>query len=247
MAIKHNKKLKFPILNDVEFVSILKNKRSVFESDGKQFEGLTWREFQLKLGEYLPPSTYYFTLKFKNNAEIHTGQIRAVSYENKTEVSMDENKILNELNSLKDKLSKAESKGGISFELLLESTKQGHAAQISYLNEKLKDRDEKIRELKNEITELDRDLTDCEKESAKSTGIQQYLQIGEKIASIYLGGKTKTPISLKESDSTDIPNEILQVLGVIDWQKIDAESIARIANSIQQYLSVIPKEFFKGV
>jgi len=88
------------------------------------------------------------------------------------------------------------------------------------------------------------DLNDCEKESAKSSGIGQYLAIGEKILSMKFG--TGSKVSLKDSNATDIPEQILLVLGVIDWTKIDQASIERIANSIQQYLSVIPKEFFKG-
>ena len=71
---------------------------------------------------------------------------------------------------------------------------------------------------------------------------------------VFLAKKLRNPlyvndskVSLKESDPTDIPEQILIVLGVIDWQKIDAENINRIANNIQQYLSAIPKEYFKGV
>jgi chromosome segregation ATPase len=149
------------------------------------------------------------------------------------------------LKTLKDQLSKAEKSGGVSYEMLLASTKAGHAAQIDYLNQKIKDKDDKINELKAEINELDSDLDDCLKESSKHSSISQYLAIGEKILSMKFGSPAK--VSLKESDPSDIPEQILTVLGVIDWQKIDAENISRIANNIQQYLSAIPKEYFKGV
>ena len=136
MPIKSQKKLKFPILNNVEFVSIFKNKKSVLESDGTEFEGKTWREFQLILGEKLPSDDYFFTMKFKNNPEVHTGKIRAASlnYKPLESNSMETDKIITEFKSLKDALSKATNQGGVSFEMLLASTKQGYEAQVTYLN-----------------------------------------------------------------------------------------------------------------
>jgi hypothetical protein len=245
MPIRSTKGLKFPILKNVEFCSIFKNKKSVYESDGKELEGKTWREFQLILGEKLPSDDYHFTLKFKNNNELHTGKVRAASLINKPiESSMDNLEVIKAIQSLKDGLNKAEKSGGISFEMLLASTKQGYDAQIQYLNSRLTDKDELIREIKKEVDELEDDLNECEKESAKTSGIGQYLAIGEKILSMKFGKPGK--VSLKESDASDIPNEILTVLGIINWQIMDAENINKIANNIQQYLSVLPKEYFKG-
>jgi cell division protein FtsB len=240
-----SKQIKFPVLNDVEYVSLFKNRNSVLEVDGKDIEGLTWRQFQLYLGKFLQPSVYNFVLKFKKSNEQHTGKIRAtIMGVSKTEPE-NNSSVINELKTLKDQLSKAEKSGGVSYDMLLASTKAGHAAQIDYLNQKIQDKEEKIKELKEELNELDQDLDDCLKESSKNSSIGQYLAIGEKILSMKFGSPAK--VSLKESDPTDIPEQILIVLGVIDWQKIDAENISRIANNIQQYLSAIPKEYFKGV
>lgn len=246
MPVKHSKALKFPFLNNLEFVSIFKNKKSVLESDGKEFEGKSWREFQLMLGEKLPSDDYFFTMKFKNKPEIHNGKVRAATLINKTleSNSMETEKIITEFKSLKDALSKATNQGGISFEMLLASTKQGYEAQIQYLNSKIADKDELIREIKKEVNDLEDDLNDCEKEAAKNSGIGQYLAIGEKILSMKFGSPKK--VSLKESDQSDIPDQILQVLGIINWSIMDQENINKIANSIQQYLSVLPKEYFKG-
>lgn len=245
MASKGTRNLKHPILKDVDYASILKNKKSVLEIDGKDLEGKTWREFQIFLGDRLPINHYYFNIKFKKSSNVFTGTIRAVSIDNKkTEVNMEGEEILKEFKSLKDQISKASDKGGISFDMLLNATKQGYEARIDYLNQKIADKDELIREIKKNVDELEDDLNDCEKESAKHSGIGQYLAIGEKILNMKFGSPAK--VSLKESNSSDIPEQILQVLGVIDWSKIDQASIERIATGIQQYISVIPKEFFKG-
>lgn len=248
---KSSKRLKFPVLNNVEYVSIYRAGMSVLEIDGNEIEGKTWREFQLYLGEKIPIGKAQFTLKFKDSAELHTGAVRAArvggNYQpNPKEDDKMSEKIIKEFSNLKEAITKATNTGGVSFDMLLASTKQGYEAQATYLNQKITDLNATITELKQDIRQLENDLDDCEKESAKSTGIAQYLQMGEKIVSIYLGNKTKTPVSLKESNTSDIPDQILQVLGIINWSLIDAESINRIANQIHQYLSVLPEKYFKG-
>lgn len=245
-SYRGQKEIKFPILKDVEYISVFKNRNSVLEIDGKDIDGLSWRGLQLFLGKSLTPDLYQYTMKFKKANEIHSGRIRAtVMGASKIEPEANQSEIIKEFKALKDQISKASDKGGISFDMLLNATKQGYEAQISFLNQQLQFKENLTSKLENEINDLENDLNDCEKESAKHSGIGQYLAIGEKILSMKFGsGKA---VSLKESDSTDIPEQILKVLGVIDWQKIDAESINRIANSIQQYLSVLPKEYFKGV
>jgi len=154
------------------------------------------------------------------------------------------NQVLDQFKKLESKLNSATQSGGITFEMLLASTKQGYEAQAVFLNQQIKHKDDLIAEYKKERDELESDLNECEKEASKNSGIGQWLTVGEKILNMKFGAGTK--VSLKESNTNDIPEKILIVLGVIDWQKIDAESIDRIANSIQQYLSVIPREFFKG-
>ena len=154
------------------------------------------------------------------------------------------NQVLDQFKKLESKLNSASQSGGITFEMLMASTKQGYEAQAIFLNQQIKYKDELITELKRDCDELESDLNDCEKEASKNSGIGQWLTVGEKILNMKFGAGAK--VSLKDSSTTDIPEQILLVLGVVDWSKIDAESINRIANSIQQYLGVIPKEFFKG-
>jgi len=242
---KGNRSLKYPILKNIDYASIVRNGKSVLEIEGKELEDKTWREFQLFLGEHLTPGKCYFTIKFKNKSEIFSGMTKAVTMnksipEDDTKI----NQVLDQFKKLESKINNASQAGGVSFDMLMASTKQGYEAQATYLKEKITDKDQIIQELKREITELEDDLNDCEKESAKHSGIGQYLAIGEKILSMKFGSPAK--VSLKESNSSDIPEQILLVLGVIDWTKIDQTSIERIATGIQQYISVIPKEFFKG-
>jgi hypothetical protein len=244
-SYRGQKEIKFPILKDVEYISVFKNRNSVLEIDGKDVEGISWRGLQLFLGKSLAPDLYQYTMKFKKANEIHSGRIRAtIMGIGKTEPETNQTEIIKEFKALKDALSKATNTGGVTFDMLLASTKQGYEAQVSYLNQQIADKEKIINKVENEVNELERDLNDCEKESAKNSGIGQYLAIGEKILSMKFGKPGK--VSLKESDQSDIPEQILTVLGIINWSLMDQENINKIANSIQQYLSVLPKEYFKG-
>jgi len=244
-SYRGQKPIKFPILKDVEYISIFRNRNSVLEIDGKDVEGITWRELQLYLGKFLSPGICQYTLKFKKSDVIHSGRIRATNMAQPSKPeSNPSDDIIKEFKALKDQISKASDKGGISFDMLLNATKQGYEAQISFLNQQLQFKDQLLSKVEKEVDELEDDLNDCEKESAKHSGIGQYLAIGEKILSMKFGSGSK--VSLKESNTSDIPEQILLVLGVIDWQKVDSASIERIATGIQQYISVIPKEYFKG-
>lgn len=243
------KTLKFEKLVNVDYASIYRTSRSVLEIDGSEIEGKTWREFQIYLGTKIPPGKCQFTLKFKGSPELHTGQVRAVvlgePYQSnpKDEIKMSE-QIIKEFSSLKEALSKATNQGGVSFEMLLASTKQAYEAQIQYKDQVISDKNDLIREIKKQVDDLENDLNDCEKESSKNTSLSNYLAIGEKILSMKFG--TPAKVSLKESNPSDIPDQILQVLGIVNWQIIDAENINRIASNIQQYLSALPKEYLKG-
>jgi hypothetical protein len=239
------KGLKYPILKKVEYISVLKNGKSVLEYDGSELDGKTWRDFQKWLGDQLAPGHYFFKMKFKGIDEVHQGKIRAISSNpEKTESKMETVEILKEFNKLKDALTKATNTGGVSFEMLLASTKQAYEAQIQYKDQVISDKNDLIREIKKEVDQLESDLNDCEKESAKNSGLSNYLAIGEKILAMKFG--TPAKVSLKESNPSDIPDQILQVLGIVNWTIIDAENINRIASNIQQYLSALPKEYLKG-
>jgi len=247
-GVSSTQNLKWNILNNVEYISIVYNGKSILEIDGSEVENLSRRDLQFFLGEKLPVNEIYtYSLKFKNVDKITTGRIRALTKDSKKLLEsnqMDNTELTKKIESLEKSLQKAASTGGVSFDMLLAATKQGYEARIEYLNQKISDKDQLIQEIKKEVDDLEDDLSDCEKENAKHGGIAQYLAIGEKVLNMKFG---KQPaVSLKDSNTSDIPEPILQVLGVIDWTKIDAASIQKITEQIAQYLSLIPKEFFKG-
>lgn len=231
--------LKHPVLNNVEYISITKNKKSVFESnDGKYFEGMTWRNFQLFLGERLTPSRYYFNIKFKGDNKLFSGTIKAVTLEAKQDHEMESEKILSEFKELKTVLQKGINQGGISYDMLLSSVKQGYENQINYLNQVIADKNILLAKNEKEILELESDLEDCQNESTKESRLSQYIDLATKfLASKYPTNKVAT---LKESDQTDIPGEILEILGAVDYSKIDDASMQKIIAGLKQYITFLP-------
>jgi len=219
---------------------------SVLEINGDDLEGKTWRELQIYLGERLPIAAYHYLLKFKQSAEIFNGRIRSVNVgkvintDTGNKSMLDDRNISQEFKALKDQLQKAVNSGGVSFEMLLASTKQGYESQIGFKDQIISQKDELIKELKKDIDDLEDDLQECNKQLSSSTGIAQYLEIGQKLLNARYGsGKN---ISLKESDPTDIPAEILQVIGAVNWRdpQITPDLVTRIADGIKQYISLLP-------
>jgi hypothetical protein len=236
--------LKYEKLINVEYASIVRNKKSVLELEGSSIEGMTWREFQIFLGEKIPPGKCYFTIKFKKSNDLYTGQIRAVSMDGtKLETTGNESEVIKAFKSLESKLSNATSTGGITFEMLMSSTKQGYESQVSFLNQQIVYKDGRIQKLESEIDELENDLDTAEdqiRELQRSTGssFEKYIEIGEKLLSArFTPGK---PVTLKESDASDIPAELLEILGAVDYSRIQPETLQKIISTLKQYISFLP-------
>lgn len=240
MAKSNIRALKYPVLKNVKYISILKNKKSVLEIDGKDVEGLEWRDFGIYLGNHLPIARYFFTMGFNNKNEVFSGQIRAISTDNKKNESneMESNQLTSLFNDLKADLKKATDKGGISFDMLLQATKQGYEAQISFLTQQVAHKDNLINKFESEIDDLEDDLENCIKENSKTSSLSQYIEIGQKLLTTKFGNKEAA--TLKESNPKDIPDEIINILGAVDYSKIDDESMRKIVSGLRQYISLLP-------
>jgi len=247
----NNRTLKYPVLKNLEYISIVKNKKSVLELDKNKLGGLenkTWREFQLFLGEHLTPGRYYFTIKFLKNPELHTGQVRAVSSDGeKTEGKMD-SEIVKQFNELKEALTNATNSGGVTFDMLLQSTKSGYEAHITLLNKQIEYKDTIIIELKGEIKELENELDKAQKEYNKVSGSEKWIGVIDKYApalELFFKSKNIAPAKLPLAtnvDSSGIPDEVIAILAQVDYDKLkqDQEKYKQILGYLQQYISMLP-------
>ena len=98
--------LRFPIVKDVEYFDVVKNKATLTTYKKKDIEGKTWRDVQLMIGSQFGAGVYFYNFKQIGIDYINRGQVRGVS----TGVILDkkENNIdmTNELETIK-KLGKS--------------------------------------------------------------------------------------------------------------------------------------------
>lgn len=236
-----SRELKYPILKNVEYASLTKNGKRVLEIPGSDIEGISWRDFTIYIGKKLPPGKYGFTIKFKNNAQLYAGTTRAVTLD-PVEVPKD-NYIQDQLNELKKIISSQSAYAGSDQAMVI--VKQGYEMQIQFLNRQIESLERSVKKLEDEITELDEDLDECNIKliQAEQKGeYTQYIPGALKLLQAKFGaGKT---VSLENSDQSDIPAEILEILGTVDYSKIDPDSLQKIIQVLKQYISLLP---MKGV
>lgn len=241
-------KLKFPVLNEVEYIDLVKDRVNVLTIDGKDVENFSWRQLQLYAGERLNPGVYGYTLKFNGNNEIFRGSLKVVSLNKKGLKEMESPEIIAVKKSV-DEISKrlnnlkTDSPG---MDLIMSLTKQSYESQLSFLRDEITRKEKSIERLERDIDKLNEQLDAAESiiDDLKSkTGLNQYIGIAKEFL-MMKAGNSKPISNLKDSDSTDIPAEILQVLGVVDWSKIDANVLNEIIHYLKIFIQKLP---LKGV
>lgn len=235
--------MKIDKLQGVEYIDIVKNKQCIKTYKPKEVNGLTWREFQVKLGSDLKQSTqFYYIIKFQNENKINKGLVRSV-FENAPSDSINQkndqsNQIADQIKSLQTQINSLGS-GGISTELLISITKQSYETQINFLNAELMRKESFISKLESKIEELENELEDCASNDNNTTQLSQYLEL----AQMFLRGKQgnlKPVTNLKDSDASDIPDEILEILGLVDYSKIAQNDLQQIIQYLKIFIQKLP-------
>lgn len=242
--------LKHPVLKNVEYASIKRKGKAVLEIQGNDLNNVAWRDFQIYVGKKIGVGSFAFTMKFKNNAELYTGRSNAVDLDLSVAKSDDSDLMISQMQtsfkSLESKLDNATQSGGITFEMLIDSTKRGYDTQVDFLKQQIVYKVEIISELRIEIKDLNKELEKTDitiRQLEIKTGYGQYLEPLTKVLIQKFGaGK---PIKLGESDPSLIPDELLQVLGVIDYTKIQPEHLNKMISLLRDYI-VVTKLPLKG-
>lgn len=238
--------IKHPILKNVSYFDISKNQQTLKSFTGKELENKTWRELQLLVGSFVGSGRFNYCFQFKNNDAIFRGTIRGVT-DVPTKPETTNKNLEDEITALSNKLDKitTQSSNGIGYDVLISVTKQSYETQIVFLKEQLTQKDITISELKEKIKDLDKELDaayDQIDELGKNAGMNQYIELAKDFLKLKIPGKVDK-ISLKDSDSSDIPKQLIDILGVVDWKQVDESLIDEIA----KYLNVfIPKLPLKG-
>ena len=100
-------KIKFPIVKDVEYLDVTKNKQILKSYNGAEIDNLSWREVQYKIGDEIGTEFYHYILKFKKSDQLHKGLVRGVLKDGSQKVSnnSDIELIKNSINQLNQKPS----------------------------------------------------------------------------------------------------------------------------------------------
>lgn len=236
--------LKFPILKNIEYIDLIKNRVNVLSFEGQEVEGKTWRQFQKLIGAKLPDGAYSYVIKIKKDDTIYKGLVRtagkvATVIKVKSEINPDLEKKITDLTSQVNKIG---SGNGVSVDLLLQVTRQSFETQVSFLNMELTRKDTANQKLEIKIESLYKELEDSDvliTDLKGQTGISQYVSIAKEFISMK-AGLTKPIESLGASEPSDIPPEIIEILGVVNWGNVSPEIINDITNTMKIFIQKLP-------
>ena len=148
-------KIKFPELPDnIETLDIKYKGRHLKRYEGKDLAGMKWKDFQSMVGKDCNLNDRFFYNIFFSDGTKTGGSTQAINSTIQENSMNDKDEIIKSISALEKRLSAASKEGGISFDMLLESTKAGYEARIEYLNLQIRDKDANITELKAEILSL---------------------------------------------------------------------------------------------
>jgi hypothetical protein len=243
MASGGTTKMKFPIINDLEFFDVLKGGKTILTLTNKEIpDGTTWRQLSIRIGQEISAGTYNYSFKLKNNDVVNRGLIRVVTMD-KREVHATDNNFQKELLDIKNQLSNAANKKqDVSVDLLISITKQSYETQIQFLNNELQRKEKQIEKLESEIDKLNDELDKCDdqiEDLKAKTGIGQYLELAQTFLNSKIGSAKKIT-SLKDSSPDDIPEQILKILGAVDWTQVSPEVLDNIIKYLEIFITKLP-------
>lgn len=247
-------KLKFPIMENFDYFDIIKSKENLLsfkKSDIEKLNKCTWREFQFivqdklnaKYGDKYPAGKYHYVCQKTNSTLIERGLIKTIDRKSFLDSPTDkkENNKMQELIDLKKELEAIKG-SNIPNDMLISLTKQGYELQINFLNQQLQNKDSIIQQLNRDIEKLENELDayEIQIEDLKSkTGLNQIIEIGQKML-LAKFGQAQTVTNLSASNISDIPDEILNILGLVDYSKIPDEQMQKIIQGLRNYISILP-------
>ena len=239
-------KLNFPVLKKIEFFDLTKNGTLVRTYSGDELEGVKWRQMQNKIGDELGPGLYNFNFKHVNKPDLHKGTIRAVPTITKPIDSNDGevSKLKNQLDVLNKRLVDLgrDSGGGVGVDVLLQVTRDSFTTQIDFYKAEILRKELLISKYEAEIETLNKendDLTNQLNQNQSPSIIDKTLEAVAMLTKMR-NTNVSPAISLKDSDTSDIPKEILDVLGLVDYTRVTQEQIDKIVSYMKMFVNNFP-------
>lgn len=232
--------MKIDKIENAEYLDLIKNKVLIKTYKGKDINGLSWRDLQIKIGADLKQSAqFYYVLKLKNENKIYKGIIRSVSESaSEPEKPQTNKEYYQELESLKQEIKNISS-GSVNTDLLIKVTSQSYENQIQFLKEQLSTKDNYINRLELKIETLENELDECASNDNNKTSISQYIELAQMFLKSKAGG-LKPVESLANSDQSDIPQSLLDILGLVDYSKIPQSDLDQLLNYLRIFIQKLP-------
>lgn len=239
------RELKHPVMKNIDYFDLHISKGNQIAIDGKDIEGLKWRELQYFLGEKVPERIYNYQLKIKGKNQIFNGRIKVLIKDKKfspPEAVTANSNLLNQLDALSKKVSDLSKGNGVSVDTLLEVTRQSYLQRIEYLNVEVNKGVIEHGRLTIKIEKLETELIESENEIDElkgQTGITQYIEIAKEFLQMKAGNVP--PITnLQDSNVTDIPAKLMEVLGIVEWSQVDLHIQYEIVNYLKIFVQKLP-------
>jgi len=240
--------LKMPILNNIDYIDVTRNKQVL-----KRYlvipDGMKWREFQELVGKEYGSGKIYYNI-FEKNGKRHSGVTNAISMSPEIKFNPDIGlkEVQKSLQELQNKInSKTES---FSTQMLIDLTKQGYEQRISYLDIQIVERTTLISKLEIKLDSVERELTEAYETIDSLEGqtgwvglLNQYKPLIE-AGLIKLGAKNIPVTKLSGDIQTSIPVEVLEILAMVDFDKVktNLEGYNQALSYLSLYVSTLPQK-----
>jgi len=244
-------KLKFIQFPEMEYLDLQKGSELLLrlnKGQCEQISSVTRAEAQILLYTFLynkhgakyPPGLYNYQFREPSGSRIEKGKLRLIADESlniKSEVTMADKNIENELTLLKKTISDLSKKSESSIDGILAATKIGHEAEVRFLKMQLDDKDKKITELKNDYAELEREFDKAEKALSEANTTDMLSQITNGLTGLLKNKVSPVQASTLSGieNNSDVPLELTQIINSVDWVKVTSDDIQSSVSAFNQF------------
>ena len=238
--------LKFPVLKDIDYIDISRNKETKLSLNSPETNGLKWRDLQKLIGQKCGAGNYHYQLKQVDKNKIHVGMIKAIGGAPPTPKPGESSKIKSiedSISLLTNKIESLHKGSGVSVEMLIEVTKTNYEMRIGFIEGQLTEKKNELVLLQSKLEDKEAEIIELEEEIKESSGFDKYFEIGKKILdakALVTGVKSQPLANLQDSNPSDIPPAIIDSLGVVDWLQVDPGKVEEIVVYLNMFIPKLP-------
>jgi predicted RNase H-like nuclease (RuvC/YqgF family) len=235
------------IPENIERLDICRNGKTV-KRYKNEIAGMSWSDFEERLpSDGIPGGKYNYSMKLQDKPEIFNGIIKSVDQK------MDESKEITEVKKTIEDLNKnfktLMTKGGsdqVTVEFMIQAAERSHQAEIKFYELQIKIKDETIFELKGTIKELEAELDKAEEIVEKlkeESGSGKTAETIMGLVNRFVPAQSQQKIKLSEKfDGSDIPEDIIATLAVVDYAKIPPGKLSELKNGLRMIVHQLPQK-----